>query len=211
MNASQNPQQTALHTQIQNQQHYFEQTFSQLNGAQTTLRDVEFEACTFSECDFSAARWQNCRFINCHFMRCNLSLLELTGSRLFGMTFVDSKLIGIDWTKANWPIYHLDFELSFQRCLLSDASFFGLTLHELQMDECRLHDVDFREGDFRQSVMTHCDFTASQFMRTNLQDADLSDSHDFALDVLENQVTGAKFSRYEALALLECLGIELVD
>lgn len=205
------PQQRVLHDVIQQGEHYFDLTFNQLDVPETLLREVEFEACTFRECDFSSARWQYCRFINCQFIACNLSVVDLTGSRLFGVSFTDSKLIGIDWTKANWPIYHLDFELSFQRCLLNDASFFGLTLHELQMAGCRLHDVDFREGDFRQSVLTDCDFTASQFMRTNLQQADLTDSHGFALNVLENQVTGAKFSRYEALVLLESLGIELVD
>ncbi len=66
-------------------------------------------------------------------------------------------------------VYHLDFELKFQRCILNDASFFGLTLNELTLDECKLHDVEFREGNFESSTMCYCDFTHSLFMRTNLQ------------------------------------------
>ncbi|EKO3726303.1 pentapeptide repeat-containing protein, partial [Vibrio metschnikovii] len=122
-----------------------------------------------------------------------------------------SKLVGVDWTKATWPVYHSDFELSFKRCILNDSSFFGLTLNELVFDECKLHDVDFREGNFARSTMTYSDFSHSLFMRTNLQGVDFSESTAYSIDVLENNVKKAKFSRYEALSLLESLGIELVD
>nr|WP_245680758.1 hypothetical protein [Veronia pacifica] len=48
-------------------------------------------------------------------------------------------------------------------------------------------------------------------MRTNLQDVDFTDSTAYAIDILENQIKGATFSRYEALNLLNSLDIELVD
>lgn len=84
-------------------------------------------------------------------------------------------------------------------------------LNELVFDECKLHDVDFREGDFKDGSMIYSDFTRSLFMRTNLKRVDFSGSTGLAINVLENQVKEAKFSRYEALSLLEGLGIELVD
>lgn len=190
---------------------YFDVSFNKLELAGIHGKNIEFEECQFSDCDFSNAKFQNCKFVNCEFERCNLSLLDLANSRLFGVTFQDSKLVGVDWTKATWPVYHIDFELKFYRCILTDSSLFGLTLNELVLDECKLHDVDFREGDFTGSTMSHCDFTHSLFMRTNLQQVDFTESSNYAIDVLENQVKGAKFSRYEALNLLEYLGIELVD
>ncbi|WP_434940704.1 hypothetical protein ACRWQN_10470 [Shewanella sp. HL-SH8] len=48
-------------------------------------------------------------------------------------------------------------------------------------------------------------------MRTNLQKADFAESTNFNINVLENTLKQAKFSRYEALNLLDSLGIELVD
>ncbi|WP_420812697.1 hypothetical protein [Natronospirillum operosum] len=59
--------------------------------------------------------------------------------------------------------------------------------------------------------MTYSDFSHSSFMRTNLQGVDFSESTAYTIDVLENNVKEARFSRYEALSLLESLGIELVD
>lgn len=190
---------------------YFDASFSKLASADLQLKNSEFEECRFEDCDFSGAEFRNCKFTNCEFERCNLSLVSLPNTKVFGMTFTECKLVGVDWTKVTWPMFHVDFELTFRRCIMNDNSFYGLTLHELVLDECKLHDVDFREGKFPDSTMTYCDFTNSLFIRTNLQQVDFSESSNYMINVLENQVKGAKFTRFEALSLLECLGIELVD
>ncbi|WP_131914150.1 pentapeptide repeat-containing protein [Celerinatantimonas diazotrophica] len=194
-----------------NGEQYLEHSFDKLQLSERCFKDIEFEECLFSDCDLSGVQFQHCKLINCKFERCNLSVAHFPNSYLFGVSFQDSKLVGIDWTKAVWPIYHRDFELKFQRCIMNDSSFFGLTLNELVLDECKLHDVDFREGDFTGSTMNACDFTHSLFMHTNLQDVDFSESTNYAIHILDNQVQGAKFTRYEALNLLEYLGIELLD
>ncbi len=190
---------------------YLDACFERLNLVNSSLKGIEFDECHFSECDFSESQFNNCKFINCEFERCNLSLINLSNSRLFSVTFKESKLVGIDWTRAIWAVYHTDFELKFERCVLNDSSFFGLTLNELYLEECRLHDVDFREGNFVDSVITYCDLSHSLFMHTNLEGVDFSESTNFVINVLENRVKRAKFTRYEALNLLESLGIELVD
>ncbi|MGB5856067.1 MAG: pentapeptide repeat-containing protein [Oceanisphaera sp.] len=196
---------------IQDGESYVEQTFSRLSLVDGHFMGIEFEDCTFEHCDFSGAHFSRCKFIDCTFKHCNLSLMQVPSTRWFGVSFTECKLVGVDWTKADWPVFHLDSELSFKQCILNDASFFGLTLQELTLDECKCHEVDFREGDFSSSSMTHCDFTNSVFMRTNLQRVDFTESVNFNIDVLENKIDSAKFSRYEALSLLYSLNIELVD
>lgn len=190
---------------------YLDIFFEKHVGSHKHFNHIEFEDCQFVDCDFSETQFKNCKFLNCIFERCNFSLVDLSNSKLFEVRFQDSKLIGVDWAKAEWAIYHLDFELNFTRCILNDSSFFGLKLYELVLDECKLHDVDFREGDFTNSSMTYCNFRHSLFMRTNLQGVDFSDSEEYVIDVFENNVKKARFSRSEALSLLESLGVELVD
>ena len=196
---------------IENNEDYFEKSFSKLQLPGLTFTGCEFEECEFSECDFSATVFKNCRFINCFFTGCNLSLLNISYTSFFEINFVQCKLVGVDWTKASWPSFNLDSELKFNQCILTDSSFFGLTLNELEFDECKLQDVDFREGNFAHSTMVYCDFSNSLFMRTNLQGVDFTESCNFSINVLENQLSKAKFSKYEALSLLESLGIELLD
>ncbi|USD67899.1 pentapeptide repeat-containing protein [Vibrio sp. SCSIO 43136] len=196
---------------LSNGESFYDEAFEKRQCSFAQFTDIEFEECQFVDCDFSEATFKNCKFINCSFERCNLSLVNFSNAKLFDIHFKDSKLVGVDWTKADWAVYHVDFELSFTRCILNDASFFGLTLNELKLQECKLHDVDFREGDFTGSVMTQCSFRHSLFMRTNLSGVDFSDSEEYAIDVFENNIKKAKFTRYDALSLLDSLDIELVD
>lgn len=196
---------------IESQQQYFEETFKSLDLQDLVCAGTEFEECTFVDCNFTSATFERCNFINCSFTRCQLSLISVPYTRFFTVSFIECKLVGVDWTRATWSEFHKDFEISFRQSILNDSSFFGLTLQGLILDECKVQDVDFREGDFSHAVMTYSDFTHSLFMRTNLQSANFAESSQYSINILENQVQGAKFSKHEAVYLLESLGIELVD
>ncbi|EBR4569375.1 pentapeptide repeat-containing protein, partial [Salmonella enterica] len=127
------------------------------------------------------------------------------------VSFHECKISGVDWTQAHWPEFNLYSELFFNKSILTNSSFLGLKLHDLKIIDCRLHEVDFRECDLTSSEITGCDMSGSLFNNTNLRSTNFSDSWGFNINVLQNSVIKAKFSRQEALVLLECLGIELVD
>jgi fluoroquinolone resistance protein len=196
---------------IEGNEQYYNESFDKQTLLSFAVSGTEFEECEFNDCDFSSAAFTRCNFLNCSFNRCNLSLINVLHSRFFEVDFTDCKLVGVDWTVAQWPSFNLCSALKFNRCILNDSSFFGLSLNELKLDECKLHEVDFREGDFSHSIMTYCDFTNSLFMRTNLHHVDFTESNNFAIDIMENRISKAKFSRHEAVYLLNSLDIELVD
>lgn len=87
----------------------------------------------------------------------------------------------------------------------------GLRLKGLVIEDCRAHDVDFRDGDFDGASFTDTDFSNSLFNKTSLIGADFSEATNFDINIRNNQIKKAKFCRYEALRLLDCLGVELVD
>lgn len=198
-------------TPLASNRDYFDQTFSKLDLSASCLEGTCFEECEFKHCNFTSARLTRCRFINCAFNNCNLSVTEIIASRFNDVSFNECKLSGIDWTRAHWPAFNLAPELQFTKSVLTNASFFGLTLRGLKMEECRLNEVDFRECDLSGAEIIRCDLAGSLFSNTNLQAADFTDSWDFQIDVLNNAVARAKFSRLEAVSLLASLGIELVD
>jgi uncharacterized protein YjbI with pentapeptide repeats len=86
-----------------------------------------------------------------------------------------------------------------------------LFLDYLTLYKCKLVGVDFREASLSQSEITECDLSGAQFSRTNLEQSNLTDSYHFEIDVLNNRLRGAQFSRLEALSLLNSLNIKLVD
>lgn len=190
---------------------YWSETFKDMELPGAVLANREFESCAFTGCDFSNITFDHCKFIDCTFSQCNLSVADLGYSRLLDVIFHECKLVGINWTRASWPSMGLHSPLQFYKSILNDCSFFGLAMQELVMEECKVQQADFREGDFSRSRFSYTDFTGSLFGKSNLTEADFSEATAYDIDVYQNTLTGAKFTRYEAVRLLESLGLELVD
>ena len=87
----------------------------------------------------------------------------------------------------------------------------GLKLDEMVLEGCKAQDVDFREGKFNRANFSYSDFRHSLFGRTELMEADFSEATDYDIDIFNNKIKGAKFSRDEAIRLLNGLDITLVD
>ena len=190
---------------------YYSAQFSDEDYAGCELDGVTFEDCHFTKCNFSNASFHHCRFNDCLFTNCNLSVISVKASRFMDVAFTDCKLIGVDWTRAAWPNVALSSPLAFRQCILNDSAFFGLHLPELVMSKCRAHEVDLRDGNFQDADFSGTDFTYAQFHTCNLSRANFEEAVNFAIDLNVNNIKGARFSRHEAVSLLESLGIELVD
>ena len=137
--------------------------------------------------------------------------MKLTSSKLSNVSFDSCKMIGIDWTMADWKSLLTAEPLKFKECILNDSNFFGLNLDELEMKECRAREVDFRNCSLKKSNLSQTDFKGALFESTHLEEANFTDTQNTHINILKNHVQGAIFNRYEALYLLETLGIELVD
>ncbi len=190
---------------------YISSKFNELVLPEQQIDSTLFEDCIFTGCDFGGIEFTDCNFIDCHFSQCNLSVAKVKDSRFSGVILEDTKAIGIDWTKANWPDILLYSPLKFFKCNINDSIFMGLSLNEIVIENCKAHEVDFREGCFCDANFSSTDFAYSLFNETNLSGADFSEAFNYRIDISENTIQGAKFSRQEALCLLESLGIELVD
>jgi uncharacterized protein YjbI with pentapeptide repeats len=190
---------------------YFSNEFNQLKLSGREINSIVFEECVFNECDLSEAIFKRSKFVDCRFIKCNLSVAKFDFSRFIDVFFEDCKVIGVDWTKVVWPSIALPSPVKFLRCIINDTTFFGLNLREMIIEECKAHDVDFREGDFSESNFTFTDFKNSLFSGTNLTGADFTEAVNYRIDINHNNIINAKFSRHEAVSLLEGLDIELID
>lgn len=170
---------------------------------------IRFEQCRFEGLNLPKSQWRYCVFDECEFSHCDLSMLGLNNSQFHSALFSDCKLLGIDWAHADWPA-NLGDSPKFTRCLLNAGSFFGLNLQGLCMIDCKVHDVDFSEGGFVKAIFCGSELTHSRFHNTDLRQADFSEAHHYQIDVRQNRLDKARFSRIDALGLLDSLGIELL-
>jgi len=196
--------------EIKNCEH-FSQVFNGLNLSYKKIESTIFEDCTFNKCNFSEAVFSESKFIDCEFSKCNLSIVKVEFSKFSGVVFDECKIIGVDWTTASWPDIKLCSQIKFYKCIISDSIFFGLNLAEIVIEECKAHNVDFRDGDFSDSGFSYTDFQGSMFNQTNLSGANFIEAINYNIDINFNNIGKAKFSRYEAIKLLDSLDIELVD
>ena len=190
---------------------YLSHNFNDLHLATEDISNKKFDSCTFKDCDFNEVTFNDSKFVDCTFLKCNLSLAKLENSKFLDVIFDECKLTGIDWTSVSWPQIALCSPVKFYKCIISDSTFFGLSLEELVIEQCKAHDVDFRDGNFTDSNFSYTDFSNSLFNKTNLTSVNFTEAINYNIDIYFNDIKRAQFSRHEAVRLLNGLDIELVD
>lgn len=202
-----------MNSALSNSDEFISETFVGLNkqAGEHSLSHKEFDNCTFKECDLSETVIEHCKFIECDFINCNLSLIKPKFSKFMDVSFQGCKLVGVDWTTATWSNLALPAPVQFNNCILTDCSFYGLSLNELQLTDCKAHEVDFREAEFNQANFFGSDFLQALFQGADLTEANFENAENYFIDIQQTRIRGAKFSRMEAVNLLASLEIELVD
>ena len=189
----------------------FAEDFDKVDLHAKRVNNAEFEECIFISCDFSETFFHSCRFIDCQFENCNLSLMKLTDTIVSGCEFISSKMIGIDWTMCNWTSLLRNEPMRFRQCIVNDSNFYGLLQDRIEMKECSAKEVDFRAGSFKNANFKSSEFKGALFGNTHLEYANFIDASNTNIDLKNNNLKGAVFSQYEALYLLESMGIVIVE
>jgi len=200
---------SAMGENICSQTQYQDQIFREERLKLCKIAASEFINCRFIDCSLVESVFHECRFVDVSFQGCDLSLLQIPECILSGLRFEDSKLIGVNWTLADWSAAKLGGPLYFSRSILSHSTFIGLDLIEIQIRDCMAVDVDFRETDLSSADFSGTDLAESLFGNTNLSNADLRSARNYTIDPGINNLKGTKFSMPEALSLLYIMDIDL--
>jgi fluoroquinolone resistance protein len=200
-----------LHDEIRSSHQYAQRRFEKATLSAKQISNAEFGETTFLRCDFAEAVFETCRFMDCVFDGCDLNLVQFPGSVFANVAFNRTRLMGVDWTRAEWPRLGAGRRISFSECTISHSTFIGLTLPELQLLQCTATNVDFREADLKGASFSGTDLADSLFLNTDLTRADFSTAHNYRIDPAQNKISSARFSLPEALALLYSMDIEMVE
>jgi len=193
-----------------NLKNYTNEVFMQmmLEEAQQ-IENIEFQNCQFKQCKFTGVIFRKVKFVDCDFESCDLSLSKFPGCKFSEVSFKDSKLAGINWTEISWPQIKLASPLYFYNRNISHSSFYGLELTDLIIDDCKAHDVDFREANLTHASFIGSDLQNNLFMHTNLNHANFTNAINYTIDIHFNTIKKAIFSYPEVIALLNSLDINI--
>lgn len=188
---------------------FYDIRFSDLKLDNTLLINKVFENCRFVRSSFIETTFNACKFVSCEFTSCNLSAAQIRNSSFIEVIFDESNLPGVNWTQAKWPYIALTSPIAFYRSNISHSSFYELALKEIVVEECKAHNVDFREADFSRGNFMLTDFEGSLFLHTKLQAADFSDASNYHISPVDNDIRQAKFSMPDVINLLHCFDITI--
>lgn len=190
-------------------------TISGITLKEDKLTSKQFNDTIFENCDFSSTVFESCSFINCKFKNCNLALIKIPRCDIENTSFLQCKMLGIDWTVVKWrpfnPKKKPKFKIYFKNCFLNYNIFIGLRIINAKFDECCLKDAYFENADLQGTNFTNSDLEGAVFSDTDLREADFSEAKNYNINAQINRVTKAKFSFPEAMSLVYALDIEVIS
>lgn len=163
---------------------FYDCVFSNCNIDGHSLRDCEFELCTFKDCTFTNLKQfflkiNDVKFHSCLIQGMGFSYLSFPHS----FSFIDCKLVYVDF-----------INLKLQKSCFQNNYF----------EECLFENCDLSKSDF-----TGCKFLATEFRRSVLTEADFSDSEGLDLNHEINTVVNIKIPTDAGQKILKRMGINL--
>ena len=187
---------------------YFEnEKFENLSITDKCFNECEFVDCQFVNCSIQNCKISRCTFSECRFVKCSIDRLESKDSEVRFIELESCCFTGIDWG-ALLPAGRFSEPLTkIENCSLKYNTFSEMSLVNFVFTGSNIIGSLFAECKLSESCFNQCDLSRTEFYRCDLRKADFQGAKGYKIDVLNNQLKGAKFSYPEALNLLQCLDI----
>lgn len=163
------------------------------------LQKADYEECLFEHCQFQNGFLDNQNFVDCSFRDCDLSNTNIAHTMWNGVTFESCKLVGVGFDKAN----HTMMSLKFDKCNLTLAIFYGLSLTDTDFTGSNLSQADFTQTNLTGANFTDCNLDNTIFENTTLNMANLSKAFNFNINPEVNSLKKTVFSKEELMGLLK--------
>ncbi len=162
-----------------------------------------YEDCLFRNCQYIDVTFQETIFRDCTFQDCVWGLVKLNHTRMQGVQFLDSKVMGTAFS----DIHPISPSISFVNTKVEMCNFESLDLKEFQMKGCKVKDSIFWSCTLKNADFSDSELEGVQFEKCNLSKADFRGATRYQFDPWDNQIKGAQFSQPDVMGLLKDLQI----
>lgn len=186
--------------------YYFDgETFSKIDYSLNNINKGEYDNCIFENCNFEGVHASNIQFLECQFINCNFSNTIVKTMSFKEVLFDNCKMIGVKFTECD-PFL---LQLKFNSCQLDYSSFYQLNIPTTNFINCSLKEVDFTEANMQQVIFESCNLQGAIFSETNIEQADFTTASQFTIDLENNKIKKAKFSKNNIIGLLQKYQIQI--
>ena len=185
---------------------YDNEVFDGLDYAGKAVRGKEFQSCSCIKCDLSDSVFSGNKFIDCKFDGCNLSLIKLNASYLNNVEFINSKILGVNFSECQ----NLLFTVSFNNCVLDYASFMNKKMTNTRFVRSSLKEATFSQANISGSLFDDCNLLDAVFNRTDLSGANFVTAFNYNIDPEINNIKKAAFSAIGLPGLLSKYNLKIV-
>lgn len=168
------------------------------------LEGIDFTDCEFKGCLLRSVRLLRCRFFDCRFERVDASGSDWTDCTVRGVTFHDTKLLGVNWT-----VLQSLAATRWERSRLDGGCFQALQLEQAEWIECSAREVDFSECKLKKARFSGSDVEGASFNGADLTQADFSGATDLTLHPGQVRLKGTVIELEALLRLASNLGLKI--
>lgn len=165
------------------------------------LENSRFERCSFVGADLTSARLNAGEFVGC-----DLSGARISGCNLFSASFVESKMLGLDFRDGV-----VLTATRFTRCRLDYTTFRGVSLKKISFARCSLVEADLSLTDLSHASFVDCDLSNVDLHEATLFMTDLRGATLSGWNVRRHDLAGIVISPAQCRHLIEELGIQVLE
>lgn len=175
-----------------------------LSSEDKTLADVE--SVHFLRCRFESVNFEKSSFVNVKFSNCDLSNCTFKDAYFKDVILENCKGVGTQFVHS-----------SIKTMLIRDCNMNYSNFGQAKLENCSFLTSQFQSASISQTTLkalhiSQCQFHSTDFFHTFLRGVDFSDSDLEGLLLSDDltEVKGSKMNLYQAAAIAQLLGIQII-
>lgn len=164
------------------------------------INSCEFDGVIFDKVDIKFGNiedvlFKNCDLSNVRFINTSMYRVRFENCKLFGTNFIDSGLNHIVIKDSMCSLINIT------HTKLKNIEFINSNFKDSAIVECNLKNI----------LLNNIDFTNSEILNTPLKDIDLSNTNLFNLNTDLYSIKGMFINQYQAMDLIQILGVKIKE
>lgn len=164
---------------------------------------TDFNECVFHDIIFQKHDLDKISFMDVVFYHCDFSNIEFIDRAFYRVEFHDCKLVGTSFSKVHF------FDCLFDSCNLQYSNFADCKCKVIEFSHCHFLEARFQGMDFSGAVFEEDDLSEVEIYTTPMRGIDLSSCLIEGIRIEPNCLKGMIISPYQAVFLVQILGIKV--